>query len=342
MIGPQLYCIYVFNVVVNSTLAFFTSTLLIEFFVCLFRIKHPRIKVFCRILPFLKICLDLCHYHVSNWALLQGQNPILAEKGSRQLSFLLNPFIGIQFSMKNGETFSIADVIALLIDPIWVQGIVCIAIFGSVVSSLLYLKRILYQKQKISMIVAQAAPALVKELHASLVAEMRLKKIKVLISDAISSPCIIGKAILFPTRLFQDLSEKETEAIIAHEMAHFYWRDCSIRIVCSLVACLFWWIPTRNLQKRIESAQEEASDTTIYRFGISGTILANAILKTARETKRVKSQLAFSFVGTKPLLRKRIQLLFEEPAKFHQGNIVQYGLLCCFWLSILFGKLWIF
>ena len=340
--GPQLYWIYAFNIVVNSPLAFFTSILLIEFFVFLFRIKHPRIKMICRILPFLKICLDLCLYHISKWALLHGVNPILAEKGTRQLSLLMNPFTGIQFSMKNGKTFSVADVIALSIDPIWIQGIVCIAGLGSVVVILLYLKRVFQDKQQVSIMVAKATPTSLKDLNVSLTAWMEKRQITVAISDAISSPCIVGKAILFPVQLFRELSEKEIEAIIAHEMAHFRWRDCSIRIACSLVACLFWWIPTKWWQKRIEDAQEEASDTTIHQFGISGTILAAAILKTASEAKIVKSRLAFSFVGSKSQLRKRIELLLREPSRFHRWKVVQYGLLCCAWLSILFGALWIF
>jgi hypothetical protein len=61
--------------------------------------------VICRILPFFKISVDLCLCHVSKWALLHGVNPILAEKGTRQLSLLLNPFTGIQFfllSQANG------------------------------------------------------------------------------------------------------------------------------------------------------------------------------------------------------------------------------------------------
>lgn len=338
----QLYWIYAFNIVVNSTLAFFTSILLIEFVVSLFRVKHPRIKVFCRILPFFKICLDLCLYHVSKWALLHGVNPILAEKGTRQLSLLLNPFTGIQFSMKNGKTFSIADVIALSLDPIWIQGIVCIAGFGGVVASLLYLKRILRERRQVAMMIAKAALVPVKDLHLSLISWMKQKQIAIATSDAISSPCIVGKVILFPVQLFQELSDKEIEAIIAHEMAHFGWKDCIIRIACSVIASVFWWIPTKWWQKRLEDAQEEASDTTIHRFGISGTVLAGAILKTARETKATNAQLAFSFVGGKSSLRKRMELLLREPARFRRWKIVQYGLLCCAWLSILFGTLWIF
>jgi beta-lactamase regulating signal transducer with metallopeptidase domain len=338
----QLYWIYAFNIVVNSTLAFFTSILLIEFFVCLFRVKHPRIKVFCRILPFFKICLDLCLYHVSKWALLHGVNPILAEKGTRQLSLLLNPFTGIQFSMKNGKTFSVADVIALIVDPIWIQEVVCIAGFGSIVASLLYLKRIPHERRQIAMMIAQAASVPVKDLHPSLISWIKQKQITIVTSDAISSPCIVEKAILFPVQLFQELSEKEIEAIIAHEMAHFGWKDCIIRIACSLIASVFWWIPTKWWQKRLEDAQEQASDTIIHRFGISGTVLAGAILKTAREAKVIKAQLAFSFVGGKSPLKKRMELLLREPSRFSRWKIVQYGLLALAWLSILFGTLWIF
>jgi beta-lactamase regulating signal transducer with metallopeptidase domain len=207
---------------------------------------------------------------------------------------------------------------------------------------LLYLKRILQEKRQVTMMVAQATQAPAGNLHPSLISLMRKKQIIVAISDAISSPCISGKTILFPVQLFQELSEKEIEAIIAHEVAHFRWRDCSIRIACSLIARVFWWIPTAWWQKRVENMQEQASDGTIHQFGISGTVLASAILKTAREAKVIKAQLAFSFVGGKSPLKKRMELLLREPSRLHRWKIAQYGLLCCAWLSILFGTLWIF
>jgi beta-lactamase regulating signal transducer with metallopeptidase domain len=243
--------------------------------------------------------------------------------------------------MQNGKTFTIADVIALSVDPIWIQGIVCIAGFGGVVASLLYLKRIL-RERRVATMIARAASVPVKDLHPSLISWMNQKQIAIATSDAISSPCIVGKVILFPVQLFQELSDKEIEAIITHEMAHFGWKDCIIRIACSLVASVFWWIPTKWWQKRLEDAQEQASDTTIHRFGISGTVLAGAILKTARETKAINAQLTFSFVGGKSPLKKRMELLLREPTRFHRWKIVQYGLLCCAWLAILFGRLWIF
>lgn len=40
--GQELYWIYAFNVIVNSTLSFFTTIVLVEIFVRLLRIKHPN------------------------------------------------------------------------------------------------------------------------------------------------------------------------------------------------------------------------------------------------------------------------------------------------------------
>src|SRR5690349_10881624 len=146
----QLYWTYAFNIIVNSALSFFTTIFLIELFMFLFRIKHSRMKAICRALPFFKICLDLCLYHFSNWALLHGGNPILADTGTRQLSVMLNPLTGIQLSMQDGKTFSIADVIALSIDPFWVRVIVFIAGMGSVIAIALRWIQVLREKQSVS------------------------------------------------------------------------------------------------------------------------------------------------------------------------------------------------
>lgn len=296
----------------------------------------------CYILPFLKICIDPCLYHISKWALKHGLNPMMAEKGTSQLSVLLNPFTGIQLSMGNGKTFSVADVMALYVDPIWIQGIVCIAVLGSIVGSGLYLKRIVGEKKVVSCLCARAIPVLVKDLHPHLLSWMRRKQITVALSEDVSSPCIVGKAILFPVRLFQELSGKEKEAIIVHEGAHFQWRDGSLRMVCSFVACVFWWIPTKGALKRMEDAQEEAADAAIHPFGIMGAILASAMVKTVREAKVIKSRFAFSFVAGPSQTSQRIKRLLTASPRFQRWRVVPYGLMACAWLSIMFGTLWIF
>lgn len=341
--GQELYWIYAFNVIVNSTLSFFTTLALVELFVRLLRVRHPRAKAICRLLPFCKICIDLCLYHFSNWALLHGINPTLAETGTRNLSIMVNPFTGIQFSMQDGKTFSVADVIALSARHLFIQAIVSIAIAGIIIACTRRLIRIFRAKKCINLMVRNATVIDWPNLNCCLAEWMKQKGVQCASTSAVDAPCITKKMILFPARLLGDLSQEEVEAIIAHEMAHFHWRDCSLRLGCSLIATVFWWIPTEWWQRRIEKMQEQASDSMIHRFGISRFALAEAILKTARNARGMSSELSCSFVERRLSLKSRMEMILQEPM---QGTLkwkaIQYGLLGLGLLSILLGKLWIF
>ncbi|MGC2595252.1 MAG: M56 family metallopeptidase [Rhabdochlamydiaceae bacterium] len=341
--GQELYWIYAFNVIINSTLSFFTTIVFIELFVCLLRVKHPRVKMICRFLPFCKICIDLFLSHFSNWALLHGVNPILAETGTRQLSIMVNPFIGIQFSMQDGKTFSLADVIALSIDPLWTRMIVFTAIVGTVFASIVYLICIVRGKRRVDLIVQGSTPIHQLTLNPSLTSWLKRKQIRCAVTSAVDAPCIAGKTILFPAQLINDLSQEECEAIVAHEIAHLQWRDCGLRLAYSIVAAVFWWIPTGWGQRRIEEMQEQASDSMIHRFGISRFALAEAVLKTAQKSRVTPSKLVFSFVERRLPLKSRMQMILQEPIPRALGwKTIQYGLLGISLLSILLGKLLIF
>lgn len=339
----ELYWIYAFNMIVNSSLSFFTTVLLIEIFARLLRITHPRTKVICYFLPFCKICLDLFLYRVSNWALLHETNPIIAETGTRQVSIMINPFVGIQFSMLDGRTFSPADLIALSIDPFWTWAIVSIALFGAIITCALKLIRIVQDKSRIDLIVRSSTPIHGLNLKPSLVEWMKKKRVQLAKTSIVHTPCIARKTILFPAGLLNELSLEHCEAIIAHEMAHFHWRDCGLRLAYSLIATVFWWIPTGWWQKRIEEMQEQASDSMIHRFGISKFALAEAILQTAQKAEATSSSLAFSLIERRSSLKNRMKMILQEPMQQNPGwKAIQYGLLSISLLSILFGKLWIF
>jgi beta-lactamase regulating signal transducer with metallopeptidase domain len=339
----QLCWIYAFNLVANSTLSFFTTILLIEIFMFLFRINHPRMKAICRALPFFKISLDLCYYHFSNWALLHGMNPILAKTGTRQLSIMLNPLTGIQLSMQDGKTFSIADIVALSMDPFWIRMIIFVTVTGSIIAISLRLVRIFQEKQYVSWILQESSPISFPNLNPSLSTWMEKRQITLAVSNEVTSPCIVRKRILFPAPLTNTLSQEEIEAVIAHEIAHCCWKDCDLRLVCSFIALTFWWIPSRWWQKQMEEMQEQAADAMIDRFGISQLALAKAVLKTARGTTEAPSVLVFPFVGRRKWLERRIhKILCRSPKPVAKWRIIQYGLLICSLLSILFGRLWIF
>lgn len=340
--GEQLYWIYAFNIVVNSTLSFFTTILLIEFFMFLVRIKSPRLKAISRSLPFFKICLDLCLYHFSDWALLHGVNPISAEAGTRQLSvIMLNPFTGILFSMQNGKTFSLADIIALSIHSIWIQVVVCVAVIGSIIAISLFLVRLVKEKQCVTALLQRSRLIFFPNLNPSLALWMEKKRLVLAISAEVTSPCIAGKTILFP--LSSTLSQEQIEAVIAHECAHSYWKDCGFRLVYSFIASIFWWIPSRWWQRHVAEMQEQAADAMIYRFGISQLDLAEAICKIAQNTKENPSMLISSFVGRRSQLKRRIHRILCEPEKpATKWRLIPYGFMICSLFSILFGRLWIF
>lgn len=339
--NEELYWIYAFNLIVNSTLTFFTMIVLIEFFTFLFRIKHPRVKVFCFVLPFVKICLDLCVYHVSNWALLYGENPVLAEQGTRNLLVGMSPLTTIRLSLEGGKTFSVADVIALSIDPIWVRFVVVFAACGSVVVVFRWLMHLFYEKRGVKSILERSSFIRVYPRQKPLAEWMKQQQIVLASSMEVTSPCITGSTILFPSPLIDSLSQEELEAIIAHESGHFMWKDCYVRIACLLIASVFWWIPCQWWQRRIEEMQERASDRMIHRFELSGLSLATAVMKTAHKAR--SSMLLASFGGRPASLKRRIANLLQDPTEPSLGwKIVQYTCLIGCLSSAVFGKLWIF
>lgn len=341
--GEELYWIYAWNIVVNSALSFFTAILLIELSLFLLRVNHPRVKAICRAIPFFKIPLDLCLYHFSNWALLHGANPLSAETGTRQLTVMLNPLAGIQLSMQHGETFSVADLIALSVDPLLIRALIILALAGSTLVPAQYIVRLLKERKYLLRILQECSPLELPQLKPSLVAWMEKKQIVLALSNGVTSPCIAGNTILFPASLVPALSQEEIEAVIAHELAHTYWKDWILRLLYSSIASLFWWIPSRWWQKRVEEMQEQASDALIERFGISELALAEAVLKTVKIGQEMPTLLVFPFVGVRVGLKRRMERILHKPPKLaKKWTTIQYPLLIASLLTILFGRLWIF
>lgn len=81
----------------------------------------------------------------------------------------------------------------------------------------------------------------------------------------VKSPMILGffkPIILFPIGIINQLNVKETEAILAHELAHFVRKDIYINIIQTLIEVVFyyhpaiWWISS-NIRLERESACDE-------------------------------------------------------------------------------------
>ena len=84
-------------------------------------------------------------------------------------------------------------------------------------------------------------------------------------SRHVKSPMILGffkPIILFPVGIINQLDFKETEAILAHELAHFVRKDIYINIIQTIIEVLFyyhpaiWWI-TSNIRLERESCCDD-------------------------------------------------------------------------------------
>ncbi len=342
--NPELYWIYLFNIIINSILSFYSSVLLVSLFVYFLRIKNPRVQSFCYLLPFCKIWLDLFFYCFSSWALAFNVNPLLALTGTRTLRVQIDPFFGIQFCMQNGQTFSLADVVALSIGLFWVRVIVISIGSGAVIALILCWVRFVRDGKRINRIIQNALPIHRFILNPKLKSWVNKMKVQFVASPEIHSPCVARKKLLFPSSLIDVLSQQEFEAIIVHEMTHLRCKDCIIRLMCWLISAVFWWIPTQWWRKRVEELQEKSSDQAIYQFEISKFALAEAVLKAARNTQVSNLRSVISFIENRTILTNRMQtILQQEPTqRTLGGRTIQYGLLGLSLCSILFGKMWIF
>ena len=99
--------------------------------------------------------------------------------------------------------------------------------------------------------------------------DLTLSKTVILTSTELEIPMAAYRHyILVPKNLAEDLSQDEFEAVIAHEFEHLRWRDPLLKIFCSSICTLCWWIPTIWWLKKLEVDQEEASDSGLCKYGI--------------------------------------------------------------------------
>lgn len=331
---------FAFNIVVNSFLGFLTVAMLVQLLIFVFRVKSPRILSLCLSLPVLKLGLDLFLYNFSRWALMEHINPIQCPEGSRMITAMcatpastwnLIPFnTGIHLGLKDGKTFTVADMIALSVEPLWIKGIVAIAFAGALVFVVLRCARLLKARGSLDLTPCKR-PLFKTQTNTPIFS-----------SSAVDVPCAYQGKIIFPVGLLDDLSQEEYEAVVAHELGHLRWKDIYARVVIDFVCDFFWWVPTRKWRMRVKQAQEIACDARIKKSGIDPIDLANAITKSARFAKKKPAAfLATAFVE-KGSLAPRIKAMFERNPKRSLMRICLTLLMTVFLLSVLFGQFWIF
>jgi len=349
---------FILNIILNSFLAFFTVALIIESVIFLFKIRQGRVAAVLRMVPLLKLPLDICLYDFSKWSYVHGINPFYSEEGTRTLSAMIGLSTritdwlylpvntGIQLSLPGGLTFTIADLIGYLISPILLKTLAGLFI---IITLCIVARRLFLYYLSLATLRSLATSSQLsckKVQNSALSSYIKKSEVKILTSPTLSgSPFVVGlisSAIYISTHLSNNLSEKEYEAILAHEMEHVRYRDGLVRLTLDIIKTVFWWIPTKWLRKRIEEGQEVGCDFKCYTYGIDATDLAAAVCKSAKYSANIPVPI-FAHQLAKHTILKRINLLIQPPSM--RFKKIRFAL-SCFAFGIAFllflGKFWIF
>ncbi len=352
-----LFHYQVLNIVINAFLAFLTTTFLIEFFLKVFRFKKPRLNSLIRLIPLIKLPLDMWIADWSRWALLHGISPLDCEGGTRVLfigcswidvlsSAVFFPVaLRIGFELAGGYTFSIVDLLSPLVNLEIVRAVSYIFIALTSFQFVLLLFKTVRDYRHKKAFLGQCSPCLKPVENILLNKALTLKQIRVYAHPEYDgSPLLIGSInpkIVFPESLLSRLEQKEFEAILAHELQHAKNRDIFVRGAIGVIKKLFWWIPTSRLINSIEFQQEFACDQNCSAYNIAPVELASGIVKVAKYSNAPGLCLG-THLFRRRLLKKRIHKLLDDTKRKNSLKdklLFSVGFLVI--MTIFFGKFWI-
>lgn len=350
---------FILNIVLNSFLAFLTTTLLVEFLIAIFRIKQSRLASYLRMIPLFKLILDPFLYDYSRWAYGHAVNPLNCLEGTRTLSLMFGtlnpiseglslPFLsGIQMTVYDNLTFTVADIIGYLLTPTYLKTFTIIFGFTSAVIVLNHFKYYLSCIREIKHVKELRGEIRKKIRNAKLKSCVKKYSLNVVITPRFhGSPFVIGlisPTIFIPKTLLSTLSQKEYEAVLAHEIEHVCYKDSLIRLILGLICSIFWWVPTKWLRNRIEEGQERGCDSACKKYDIYPLDLASAICKSAKVISLEKPFLAYHLAKNHTVYRRINALLTPKPLSFKKTRFVLAGFaVSVAFFGILFGRYWMF
>ncbi len=299
------------QIILSSFLLFFFMCSFVEICMFLFRIANPRFRFIYLSLSILKLPFDFIFYHSFKDNIIFDLNIFSCQSYIRScfIHFFLTDY---QTEMFVQSGLSLPYYLAEQIPQNYFYAFFMILIIISIFILSYKTVNCLYALAYYQKIKNKCRVCTRKIGNASLKKQIKKGKIEILISDEINIPSAFStRFILFPKHLLKVLSQKEFEAVIAHELEHLRWYDPLVKQGCALVCAIFWWIPTRRWLKKIEEEQEYASDAGIRSYGLDTTYLASAIYKVL--TKNTKNQiqgcLLSQFISHQSTPMKRVRAM---------------------------------
>ncbi len=324
---------------VSSSMLFILMAFLVECCLKLFDVSHPRTRAMLRCLPIIKLLLSLAFY--------EGEKSIFFDLNILSCKSYFKPFVRDfvftpeQIEVMAANQIPLPQFLAMQFPVEWLQ--LFLITFAAVSIGLISYQgtQLLSAVRYLRKVCREASACKRKIQNSSLLRALEKMQADVLVSAAIRAPMAFGrKTILLPQVLMEQLSNKEFEALLAHEVEHLRRKDPLSKAACTAVKTLFWWIPMEWWLKRMEEDQEQACDASIGFYHCQGEDLASAVLKTLkldRQNHKLYDGVVSPLISQRSHPFLRVQALLEEDRSTHPWILSYCGISVMITLFLLIG-----
>jgi beta-lactamase regulating signal transducer with metallopeptidase domain len=169
------------------------------------------------------------------------------------------------------------------------------------------------------------------------------KPVHIYISDLITSPVTIGflkPIILMPIAAINNLTQKQVEAILLHELAHIRRYDYFINLLINFIRTILYFNPFVKLfAKTIERERERSCDEMVIQFEYDPHGYASALL-FLEKNNFIRPSIAVAASGQRNDLLYRIEKILgiekRKTPDFRKLGGLLAGLACIIGLNALF------
>jgi len=169
------------------------------------------------------------------------------------------------------------------------------------------------------------------------------KPVHIYISDLISSPVTIGflkPMILMPIAAINNLTVKQVEAVLLHELAHIRRHDYFINLLINFIHTILYFNPFVKLfAKTIEREREKSCDEIVMQFPYDPHGYASALL-VLEKNNFMRQRMAVAASGQRNDLLHRIEKILgiekrKNPDFKKLGGLLA-GLICVIGMNAIF------
>jgi len=155
--------------------------------------------------------------------------------------------------------------------------------------------------------------------------------VKIGLTDRILTPLTFGwldPIILLPLSICNQLTPKEIETILIHEMAHILRNDYIVNLFLNMAHVLLFFNPLALLMnKEINLQREMACDVYVVKSKEQKLNYMNALVKLAQQLqKKVTPTMSMGIFTSKGELLKRIQYFNQVNIKSTPSTIIKLGI----------------